>query len=333
VRSDRLLALLLLLQARGRVTAPEVAEELEVSVRTVYRDVAALSSSGVPVYTEQGHGGGIHLLPGYRTDVTGLTAEEARALVALTGQAVPDDLGLGTALSSGVRKLVAAVPASHRDEARKAGQRVLVDHTGWYRTTPPTPQLPAVQEAVWGDRRLRLRYRHGDGRVATYRLDPYGLVVKAGVWYLIAADRGTPRVFRADRVHAATVEEEPAARPADLDLAELWQHLRRRIETPREAVRVRLRVCAEVAPMLLRVTVSQRTGPAPDAAGGLPAPGPDGRVELELGFRSTKAARGALTGFGDAVEVIAPAELRAEILSTAQGLVALYGGAAPGGDP
>ena len=117
MRSDRLLSLLLILQARGRVTAPAVATELEVSVRTVYRDVEALSAAGVPVWTEQGRGGGIALMPGYRTDMTGLTAEESRALVALTGRAVPDDLGMGSALAAAVHKLVAAVPASHRAAA------------------------------------------------------------------------------------------------------------------------------------------------------------------------------------------------------------------------
>ena len=190
MRSDRLLSLLLILQARGRVTAPAVATDLEVSVRTVYRDVEALSAAGVPVWTEQGRGGGIALMPGYRTDMTGLTAEESRALVALTGRAVPDDLGMGSALAAAVHKLVAAVPASHRAAAEQARDRVLVDHAGWYRHDTEAPQLPVIQEAVWDDRRLRVRYRHGDGETADYLLDPYGLVVKAGVWYLVAATAG-----------------------------------------------------------------------------------------------------------------------------------------------
>src|SRR3954468_3080836 len=258
MRSDRLLSLLLLLQARGRVTAPEVAAELEVSVRTVYRDVEALSAAGVPVWTEQGRGGGIALMPGYRTDMTGLTAEESRALVALTGRAVPDDLGMGSALAAAVHKLVAAVPASHRPAAEQARQRVLVDHGGWYRQKAPAPYLAAVQEAVWTDRRLRVRYRHGDGDVAGYLLDPYGLVVKAGVWYLVAAHRGASRLFRVDRLLAAEVVDAAARRPEPFDLAAEWARLRADVERPRETVAVRVRARGAVVPMLLRVTRGQR---------------------------------------------------------------------------
>ena len=321
MRSDRLLSLLLLLQARGRVTAPAVARELEVSVRTVYRDVESLSAAGVPVYTEQGRGGGIALMPGYRTDVTGLTAAESRALVAMTGRAVPDDLGLGTALAGAVHKLMAAVPASHRGEAERARQRVLVDHAGWHRPRPHAEHLPQVQDAVWADRRLRLRYRHGDGHEAGYLLDPYGLVVKAGVWYLIAAHRSRPRLFRIDRITSASTLDTAAERPADLDLADLWTRLRDRIEAPRDATPVRLRARADLVPALLRITSVQRVGGDPAAIG---EPDTDGRVELELTFRVLGAAHGSLAGFGSAVEVLSPEPLRDQLLATARDLVALY---------
>jgi predicted DNA-binding transcriptional regulator YafY len=320
MRSQRLLSLLLILQSRGRATAPELARELETSVRTVYRDVAALSAAGVPVYTEQGHGGGVRLLPGYRTDVTGLTAAESRALVALTGRALPDDLGLGTALSSAVHKLIAAVPASHRDDAQQARQRVLVDHSGWYRSVPPTPLLPDVQDAVWSGRRLRVRYRHGDGRTAGYLLDPYGLVVKAGVWYLVAAHRGRARLFRVDRVGAATRVDEPAARPADLDLAETWTRLRDAFEV-HDSVRVRLRAAPGSVELLVRMTDGRRIG---DPA--VTGPGPDGRPEVELSFPSVELARITLLGLGPAVEVVEPAGLRAAVLDEARRLMALYEG-------
>ncbi|HEX2805339.1 MAG TPA: WYL domain-containing protein [Kineosporiaceae bacterium] len=279
MRSERLLSLLLLLQACGRVTAPVVARELEVSVRTVYRDVEALGATGVPVYTEQGRGGGIALLPGYRTDVTGLTAAESRALVAMTGRAVPDDLGLGSALASAVHKLMAAVPASHRDEAERARRRVLVDHEGWHRPSVRTPLLPEVQDAVWADRRLRLRYRHGDGREAGYLLDPYGLVVKAGVWYLIAAHRGQPRPFRVDRITSLQALTADAVRPEALDLAAVWARLRAEIEAPRDAVQVRLRARWDLVPTLLRITAAQRFDEDP----ALPAaPDADGWIGLDL---------------------------------------------------
>jgi predicted DNA-binding transcriptional regulator YafY len=320
VRSARLLSLLLLLQARERVSAPEVAAELEVSVRTVYRDDEALGAAGVPVYTEQGRGGGIRLVPGYRTDVTGLTAAESRALVALTGRAIPDDLGLGAALATAVHKLVAAVPASHRESAVRARQRVLVDHEGWYRTRVPVVHLPAVQEAVWADRRIRVRYRHGDGRSGAYLLDPWGLVVKAGVWYLVAAHRRRARLFRVDRIDALTLTGAASRRPPDLDLEAEWARLRADVERAREAVRVRVRTRADFVDFLLRVTSGQRTA-VPVRRG---EPDGGGLVEVDLHFRAEGAASGALVGLGAAVEVLAPATVRAAVISTARDVVALY---------
>lgn len=323
MRSDRLLSLLLMLQARGSVTAPDVARELEVSVRTVYRDVESLSAAGVPVWTEQGRGGGIRLMPGYRTDMTGLTADESRALVALTGRAVPDDLGMGSALASAVHKLVAAVPSSHRAAAEQARQRVLVDHAGWFRTGSASPHLDAVQDAVWADRRLRVRYRHGDGEEAGYLLDPYGLVVKAGVWYLVAAVRGTARLWRVDRVLTAQVLDEPVRRADDVDLAAEWERLRADVERPRAEVAVRLRARREAVPFVLRVTRPQRSGDVaePDT---LPAADADGWVELELAFRAPGAAVGGLLGFGGLVEVLDPPELRERMADTARAALALY---------
>lgn len=351
MRSDRLVSLLLLLQARGRITAPWAAAELEVSVRTVYRDVEALSAAGVPVWTEQGRGGGIALMPGYRTDLTGLTLAESRALVALTGRAVPDDLGLGSDLACAVRKLIAAVPASHRAAADKARARVLVDHTGWHRpgTSPGggVGHLELVQEAVWSDRRLHLRYRHSDGVEAAYTLDPFGLVVKAGVWYLVAAHRGRARLWRIDRVLAARLRDEPARLPEDLDLPALWERLRADVERPREPVSVRLHVRAEAVPLLLRVTASQRSDadlgayppdsdsdsnldpnhdPNPDPESDLdPDPTPDGWVPLTLTFRAPGAAVGSLLGFGDAVEVLRPAQVRDGMIAAARAVLARHG--------
>jgi predicted DNA-binding transcriptional regulator YafY len=329
MRSDRLLALLLMLQARGRVTAPAVAAELEVSVRTVYRDVEALSAAGVPVWTEQGRGGGIALMPGYRTDMTGLTAEESRALVALTGRAVPDDLGMGTALAAAVHKLVAAVPASHRPAAEQARDRVLVDHSGWYRRSTPAPHLAAVQEAVWADRRLRVRYRHGDDSAAGYLLDPHGLVVKAGVWYLVAAHRGRAQLYRVDRLLAAEVVDAPTQRPADVDLAAEWARLRADVERPRDQVAVRVRVLDDLVPMVLRVTRGQRTeapgGPDDDSAEPTSSsPDPAGWQTLTLTFRAPGGAVAALLGFGGGIEVLEPVAVRELLVETARAALARH---------
>lgn len=328
MRSARLLSLLLMLQTRGRVTAPQAAAELEVSVRTVYRDVESLSAAGVPVWTEQGHGGGIVLMPGYTTDMTGLTRDETTALLALTGQALPDDLGLGSALADAVHKLVAAVPASHRAAAEQARHRVLVDHTGWFARRTPVPHLDVVTDAVWRHRRLRIGYRAGrDGgrRVATTTVDPYGLVVTSGRWYLVGAHGpgpvGTERMWRVDRVEQVTVLEDGARR--DGDLAQVWRRLRAEVETPRLPVTVTVLVRTTTLEMLLRVTGTQRSGSDPQV------PGPDrdehGWTRLDLDFRAPRAAVAALLGFGGDVEVLSPPEVRGLMVETARQALARHG--------
>lgn len=319
MRADRLLSLLMLLRSRGRLSAPELARRLEVSERTVYRDVEALGAAGVPVYTERGRHGGIALLPGFRTEVPGLTADEAAALFAYGGRATA---GLhDAALRSALGKLLVALPAATRPAAERAGQRVVVDPTGWRRAAEELPWLGAVREAVWADRRLRLRYRSSDRTGARdWTVDPYGLLVKGGVWYLIAAHRGRPRLFRVSRLERAAPTGEAAARPADLDLEALWQRLRAELEEPTAPVRVTLRVRAERTALLLRLCAPQLAGPP-----GEPAPDPDPRWErLVLPFRALGAARGVLLGLGTDVEVVTPPELRADLAGTARAVAALY---------
>lgn len=201
MKSDRLLSILLLLQTRRLVPATELAERLDVSVRTIYRDVEALSASGVPVYAERGRHGGIVLLPGFRTDVTGLTADESRALFVLAADGAHAALGLDEAIASALRKVMAALPAPHRPAAELTSRRILVDPVRWMSGPRAVVDIADLYDAVFADRRLRLRYRHSGTRTArTYTVDPYGLVVKAGVWYLVADHDAEPRLYRADRV-------------------------------------------------------------------------------------------------------------------------------------
>ncbi len=185
MKSDRLLAILLLLQTRGRVPAEELATELEVSARTIYRDIEALSAAGVPVYAERGRHGGITLLPGYRTDVTGLTADEARALFVLAAPGPHSALGLDSALASALRKVMAALPAPHRPAADLTSRRILVDPDRWLPGPRTEVELDVLHTAVFADRRLRIRYRHGgDSRPHTYTVDPYGSSTRpvSGIW-------------------------------------------------------------------------------------------------------------------------------------------------------
>ncbi|MFD8700078.1 helix-turn-helix transcriptional regulator [Kitasatospora purpeofusca] len=321
MKADRLLSILLLLQTRGRVPATELAERLEVSVRTIYRDVEALSTAGVPVYTERGRHGGISLLPGYRTDVSGLTADEARALFVLSAQGAHSDLGLDGALGSALRKVMAALPAPHRPGAERISERILVDPARWLQAgAAPGPDLGELQYAVFADRRLRLRYRHsGSPAPAEYTVDPYGLVSKAAVWYLVADLRGEPRLFRADRVLYAETAEESVRRRPGVGLGDVWTVLREQVERLPKELTVKVRVRRGRLDMFVRIHGTRLTAPPPESGGGAP----EEWVELALGFQSLPAVR-ALLAFGADAEVLHPPAARREIARTAADAVRLY---------
>jgi predicted DNA-binding transcriptional regulator YafY len=268
-RVSWLLEILLLLQARGQVTAGELAERLEVSPRTIYRDAEALSAAGVPIYAERGRAGGIRLLPGYRTDVTGLTQDEARALFVLTTGGAQEDLGLGTAARSAILKVMRAVPAPFRPAATATSQRILVDPAGWMKPAEPAGQLGVLQAAVFSGRRVRLGYRSSGQRAPSERVvDPYGLVCKAGVWYLVADQGGEPRLFRVSRVASAVVDEAAVRRRDGVELAELWGLLRQQVEERPARVAVLARVRRERLDMFRRICAAYLDGADGDGADG-----------------------------------------------------------------
>ena len=321
MKSGRLLEILLLLQARGQVTAAELAERLEVSPRTVYRDAEALSSAGVPIYTERGRGGGIRLLPGYRTDVSGLTRDEARALgfllhSVLTTGGAQEDLGLGTAARSAILKVMRAVPEPFRPAATATSQRILVDPAGWMRAPDPVGELGVLQAAVFTDRRVRLRYRSSGQRAARERVvDPYGLVCKAGIWYLVADSEGEPRLFRVSRAVSAVVDEEPVRRRDGVELAGLWASLRREVEDRPAPLEVLVRVRREWLDLFGRICAANLAGPLPPAAGEW--------TQVRLRYAAVQAAR-PLLSFGANVEVTSPASVRADLAEVAAEVVACY---------
>lgn len=316
MKADRLLSILLLLQTRGQVPAAELAERLEVSVRTVYRDVDALSAAGVPVWAERGRHGGINLLPGYRTDVTGLTSDEARALFVLSSQGAHDALGLGGAIGSALRKVMAALPAPHRPAAERTSERILVDPARWLRVAPDAVDLGELQRAVFADRRLALRYRHsGSAAPNDYTVDPYGLVSKAGVWYLVADLAAEPRLFRVERVLAATAEDGPVRRRPGLGLADVWAVLREQVERRPVRARVVVRVRQARVDMVLRIHAGLLLAP--------PKPAEGGWAELEFGFEAIAATR-MLLPYGTDLEVLSPPEARAELARAAAEVAELY---------
>lgn len=323
MKSDRLLSILLLLQTRGRVPAHELADRLEVSVRTIYRDIEALSASGVPVYAERGRHGGIELLAGFRTDVTGLTADESRALFILAAQGAHAALGLDAALGSALRKVMAALPAPHRPAAEVTSRRILVDATRWRTGPQQAVDLEVLQDAVFLDRRLRLRYRHsGEREPRTYTVDPYGLVAKAGVWYLVADRRGAPRLFRADRVRSARLLDDPVRRRPGVELADVWEVLRRQVEErPEDGIDVTVRLRRERLDMFQRMAAAQLAE----------LPDDDGESEwvtARLSYPVLRAVR-QLLAFSDQVQILDPPEARAELLRAVGSVTALYQGDAP----
>lgn len=322
MRASRLLSLLLLLQTRGRMTAPEIAAELEVSVRTVYRDIEALSAAGVPVYADRGPAGGYQLLDGYRTRLNGLTAEEASSLflAGLPGPAA--ELGLTEVVANAELKLLAALPPEPRTQAARMRERFLLDVPSWYRSADDVPHLTEVAEAVWGQRPLHMTYRRWGKQVVDRVIHPYGLVLKGGSWYLVAAPPGaSPRTYRVARI--LTLETLPGhfTRPEDFDLATFWaeyaKEFRARLYTAEAVIRL-----APGRGDLLAYTMGADVVAAALAAAD--PPDPEGWVTLTLPVESLTYARWQLLRMGTDVEVIGPPELRAMMAEAAADLAKLY---------
>jgi predicted DNA-binding transcriptional regulator YafY len=330
VRADRLVSLVLLLQARGCVTGRALAAELGVSVRTVYRDLEALGAAGVPVITESGPGGGCRLMDGYRFPLRGLRPEEAEALLILGVPAALRDLGLDQALSAAHRQIQATSGAA-------PGVLVHLDLPRWFGSREEVPCLRDLARALRLGRMLRLAYRHADGREDDPRaVGPLGLVNKAGTWYLVAVGADSdPRVFRAGRIGNATVMAEPFARPSGFGLAEFWARWSAEFEASRPRIQVTLRASPGALAAFPEV-FGAAVGPALASA---PPPGADGWQVVTLSFEHDLAAVHRLAGFGDQVEVLDPPSVRAALLATAREILGRYQGqsarvrpADPGGD-
>jgi predicted DNA-binding transcriptional regulator YafY len=320
MRARRLISLLLLLQSRGHATAAELADELEVSARTVYRDLEALGSAGIPVTTERGPGGGCRLLGGYRTPLTGFDAGEAEALF-LSGLPGPAaELGLGSLLGRAQRKVLAALPARMREAALIADQRFHLDPRGWFQEQPAHPALEALASAVWRDRRVAFDYLRVDGRAVEREADALALTLKAGLWYLVARVGIETRVYRVSRVTRVRVSEVGFARDPAFDLAAFWSKWAADFESGLAAIPVTVRIAPAA---LARV---ERMGDPFTRAPAAPAPqvDADGWTRRVLVFEKLEYAVSGLLGFGADVEVVEPAELRARLVEAARALGRLY---------
>jgi predicted DNA-binding transcriptional regulator YafY len=343
MRASRLVSLLLLLQSRGRMTAAQLAAELEVSVRTVYRDVESLHEAGIPLYGDAGHRGGYQLLDGYRTRLTGLNADEAQALF-LSGLPGPAaELGLGPVLAAAQLKLLAALPPGLGEQVSRMQSRFLLDAPGWYSAADEVPLLPAVANAVWESRAVQVRYRRWkEPTDVDRRLEPYGLVLKAGCWYLVAAPG--PRTYRVDQILDLRVLEEGFGVPEGFELARYWQayladfyaylHRAEAVVRLAPSAAARLPAPARAAAEAAAAAAAEAAAAAALAAGtaaaaSAPAAGtasaePGGWIRAVVPIESVEQACREFLALGADIEVLEPPALRTRLAAAARATAALY---------
>lgn len=319
MRADRLISLIMLLQARGRQTARALANELGVSERTIYRDMLALSSAGVPVYGEAGLEGGYSLIDSYHTNLTGLTSGEVRALFMLKSPGPLAALGIDHDLQSAWRKLAAALPESRRSDEARIQQRFYLDTVGWRQTNGALPHLHTLHQAVWQDRRVLLAYRPIGNVTVDQMVEPYGLVVKAGAWYLVDCLRGKFGVHEVNELVEVQLLPESFERQPDFDLVAFWSEWRLEVEQSFLHYPVSLLVAPHMQPWL-RHALGENMLPKQQPNGGAV----DGWVRLDLRFASLEDARNRLLALGGGVEVIAPQALRLSLRDYANQILARY---------
>ena len=321
MRADRLVSLVLLLRQRGRLSAATLARELEVSTRTVLRDIEALSTAGVPVYAERGRNGGFALLPGFSTELTGLNHDEALALLIAGSRPDAEVFGLGSALASAMLKVVDALPDGYRDTAAGIAQRLLVEpETDLLARRAGADEvadtvLTEVRRAVLGGHKLRIDYTTADDESATRTVDPVGLVTVRGQGYLLATRDGADRTYRLSRISAAEALDEPADRAENVDLDRAWQERSTRFRHGGDQVVVRVSLDParrqQLVDTALSVHAEQMT--------------PDGRLEMELSFQDSRHAEWAVWQLGADGEALSPSWLRRSMRDRAAAIVARYG--------
>jgi predicted DNA-binding transcriptional regulator YafY len=321
VRASRLVSILLLLQSKGRMTAQELADELEVSVRTVYRDMDSLAAAGIPLYGEAGHEGGYRLIDGYRTRLTGLTTGEAESLF-LTGlPSAAADLGLGASVTAAQLKLMAALPPELRDRAGRVAERFHLDAPSWYRDADSAPQLGGVATAVWDQRVIRIRYlRWEKPHQITREIEPYGLVFKAGRWYLVAAAGATTRTYRISRILDLEPLDATFERDGTFDLARYWEEYLRHFDQRRLVASATIRISPGALARLPEVAEPAVV----EAARRTTQPDTHGWLRVTIPVDEPRQALADLFRLAPDIEIIHPAELRATMIETVRALSRLY---------
>jgi predicted DNA-binding transcriptional regulator YafY len=322
MRADRLISLLMLLQSHGRMSARELGEQLEVSERTIYRDIEALSGVGIPVYSETGRDGGFALLDHYRTSLTGLTESEVQALFMLSVPAALADLGVSQELKQAWLKLSAALPTGRRAAEKEVRQRFFLDSSWWNQEGGSVPHLETLYQAVWDDQRISLVYRPMPPVEIEQQVDPYGLVAKAGIWHLVCSRNKRLRVHQVSNLIKVSSLDETFERPEGFDLESFWKEWCKERQQRRTVFPVSLKVDKGMLPFLpmffgegINKKILQ-TGVSSE----------EGHMILELSFESLEAARTRLLALGAGVEILSPRALRESILDYGSQIVRLYSG-------
>ncbi|MEQ1810293.1 MAG: YafY family protein [Terricaulis sp.] len=319
MRSSRLLSILMLVQMRGRVSATTLAREFEVSVRTIYRDVDALSAAGVPIYAEAGRNGGVALLEGYRTRLTGLTPGEAAALPLAGLAEAARDLGVGVEAASAHLKLLASLPADSGASAQRIAQRFHLDSIPWHHRAEHLDCLPPLATAVWQEKQITVEYESWSGAIAR-QLDPLGLVQKGGIWYLVAGTDGQVRTYRVSNIRRLVVSDVAIQRPARFDLQRYWSQAAMQFESKLTRERARVRISPEGRRILRAVnpaaeavvTASQKAG------------APEGWIEADMPIEGAEYSARQLLRLGTEMEVLAPERLRDAVAREARAVLALH---------
>ena len=314
MRAERLISIVLLLQIHRRMTAAELAERLEVSERTIYRDMDRLSMAGIPVVADRGLGGGWYLLDGYKTTLTGLNQSEIQTLFLPRPTSLLEDLGLEDASEAAELKLLAALPSTFRQDAEYIRQRIHIDLSGWRETDERVAFLPVLQESIWQERKISLSYHLSTGPIVKSILDPLGLVARGSVWYLVAMFDEEPCVYRVSRILDAQLLEEPCDRPDGFDLAEFWAASSAEYRASLPSYPVTVHVTSQVIPYLndpANCHAVRRIGPQDKG----------GWHRVELIFASQEEACGYLFRFGAQVNIVDPLSLHARIVELAQAFV------------
>lgn len=317
MRGDRLISILLLLQSQGQMTAKELAERLEVSERTIYRDMDALSGIGVPIFAERGKNGGWSLLDGYQTDLTGLKESEIRALFVPPSPSLLDDLGMTRTSDEARHKLIASLPSIYRENAKEVWSRIHIDTTSWRKQKEKTASFEILKKAIWKDHKIKIVYKRADGKTNERIVKPLGLVAKGDLWYFIASkDNDDIRNYRVSRIQYAEPINETFERPKNFDLAQYWDSSTKSFLEKLPTYEVWTEVKKSIVPRLqfsgrfVRIMDVENSG--------------EEWIRVRLSFDTEEEAKGYILGFADQIKVLKPKELRHMIREMAEATVAFY---------